>query len=746
MNFSACLGNIYKKITNIVFIKIYIIFIIAITIPAVSISMLIIKYSSDNIVKQVSYSTDNILEERTRIIDQRISEIDNLIMQCAFDGNIISMQENNESTIVMSEIIKMFNKIVKANKLVKSIYFYDDKHDFVLTDETKYKRNDFFDNSLFQLNFNGNVSAIYRNAVNSANRNEPVISYIRRFRDISDNKGIYFVLNLDYNVLFGNIADENSDNPMDELILDENNNIIFINGITSNTFDNGVLQKISISNKENRVIRVDKDDFFISKIHSDKLNWTIVYLQPNSSLLQTANLQKKLVTSLMVIVLIISFGLAYIFSTYLYKPLANLVQEIQKYSENSISKNDNEYHIINETLKNMFNRYNELSSRYQFAFPYFLQYFVYGMINDEFLNPDILKDVLKQIGKNFEFGTYATVLIDFENTMFTGEVKGNIENYFAKEKNNYESIMSKISDTSLVMIINTDKKIEDVYDLLSELKKDLNNKNIMLTISLGKPYDSLKNVYMSFKDVLKQMDTKFFKGKNEIIYSGSCESDFLVDNNLLLEKKLEIELISNIKSQNYENAVEALRGITECITRNKGSIEYIRYFYFNIATNITNSLNVGIKAPDYELSGTYIYENIQKSETFSELQEFMNSLISKCILLEEELKKMQYTNLVSKTISFIKNNYSSDISIDEISSNVFLSPRHINSIFKNGTGMSVTDYITKVRMEAAKDIIMNENVKIQDVASKVGYNNIQTFFRLFKKYYGMTPIELRRSS
>ena len=55
------------------------------------------------------------------------------------------------------------------------------------------------------------------------------------------------------------------------------------------------------------------------------------------------------------------------------------------------------------------------------------------------------------------------------------------------------------------------------------------------------------------------------------------------------------------------------------------------------------------------------------------------------------------------------------------------------------------DYITRLRMEKAAELMGRPDVKIQDMAKSLGYNNVQSFIRLFKKYYGMTPSDYRRN-
>ena len=157
-------------------------------------------------------------------------------------------------------------------------------------------------------------------------------------------------------------------------------------------------------------------------------------------------------------------------------------------------------------------------------------------------------------------------------------------------------------------------------------------------------------------------------------------------------------------------------------------------------------LDVGIQPEETEMTGVEIFGRIQNTETLLELKEFVNSIIKKAINLINSLKKTQYTMIINKAIDHIKCNYDKDLSLDDISNKVFMSPRYLNTIFKDETGVTIYDYITNMRMEAAKKLILDQNITIKKISEKVGYNNIQSFIRMFKKYYRLTPIEYRRKN
>ena len=92
-------------------------------------------------------------------------------------------------------------------------------------------------------------------------------------------------------------------------------------------------------------------------------------------------------------------------------------------------------------------------------------------------------------------------------------------------------------------------------------------------------------------------------------------------------------------------------------------------------------------------------------------------------------------------------NYEKDLSLDDVAGSVFLSSGYLSIIFKEETGYTVLEYITYIRMQKAKELILQAPaLKVKDIAERLGYNNVQSFIRYFKKYYGETPMAFRKKS
>ncbi|HWT73498.1 MAG TPA: AraC family transcriptional regulator [Mobilitalea sp.] len=102
---------------------------------------------------------------------------------------------------------------------------------------------------------------------------------------------------------------------------------------------------------------------------------------------------------------------------------------------------------------------------------------------------------------------------------------------------------------------------------------------------------------------------------------------------------------------------------------------------------------------------------------------------------------------VNRIITYLNENYEHKISLEQIAHNMYLSPVYISKIFKEETGESPINYLIKIRLEKAKDILLNsDGGSIKNIANQVGYDDVYHFSKLFKKYYGISPLYYKKKA
>lgn len=101
---------------------------------------------------------------------------------------------------------------------------------------------------------------------------------------------------------------------------------------------------------------------------------------------------------------------------------------------------------------------------------------------------------------------------------------------------------------------------------------------------------------------------------------------------------------------------------------------------------------------------------------------------------------------VKRIINFMSENFEKKISLDQIAHNMYLSPVYVSKIFKEETGESPINYLIKIRLEKAKAILeRGDGGSIKNIANEVGYDDVYHFSKLFKKYYGVSPLNYKKN-
>ncbi|MCR5418562.1 MAG: response regulator [Lachnospiraceae bacterium] len=106
-------------------------------------------------------------------------------------------------------------------------------------------------------------------------------------------------------------------------------------------------------------------------------------------------------------------------------------------------------------------------------------------------------------------------------------------------------------------------------------------------------------------------------------------------------------------------------------------------------------------------------------------------------------KQRQTDNVVDKAKQFIDESYASDISLDEVSRIVDISPYYFSKLFKDATGETFIEYLAHLRIEKAKELFQASELTIKEICQPVGYADPNYFSRIFKKNVGVSPTDYK---
>jgi len=100
---------------------------------------------------------------------------------------------------------------------------------------------------------------------------------------------------------------------------------------------------------------------------------------------------------------------------------------------------------------------------------------------------------------------------------------------------------------------------------------------------------------------------------------------------------------------------------------------------------------------------------------------------------------------VEVALQYIRTQFHADLSLEKVASVVYLNPVYFSQLFKQKTGLGFKEYVTQLRMEQAKQLLHNPQLKLADVAERIGYQDMRHFTQVFRKKFAVTPTEYRGS-
>ncbi|SFS67254.1 two-component system, response regulator YesN [Paenibacillus sp. BC26] len=130
-------------------------------------------------------------------------------------------------------------------------------------------------------------------------------------------------------------------------------------------------------------------------------------------------------------------------------------------------------------------------------------------------------------------------------------------------------------------------------------------------------------------------------------------------------------------------------------------------------------------------------------ESMQSMKTHMRQILS---IMMDELEASpvdRHIEIVNEVCQIIQNNYGQVISIDMLAELIFLSPNYLRTIFKDVTGKTVIEYVTQIRMDHACLMLQETNIRVHEIAKRVGYESPSYFGSIFFKRTGLTPNQYR---
>ena len=335
---------------------------------------------------------------------------------------------------------------------------------------------------------------------------------------------------------------------------------------------------------------------------------------------------------------------------------------------------------------------------------------------------------------------------DNDRDLSAGEEAENFLNiliYLKSIAEQYETIEVLGQGVGRIVYLFASDNISWIKKEINRIILDISDKfNVLSMGAVGNYTNNFYDVCNSYREAIRLFESiaYTFYDKN-VIASGDIK-DIEEKSGYSYPMETERQLIRCIAEGDYEKAMQLLKTVLDgnLEERNLMETECVE-FRFVFAATIKRVLQcVGKTTEEVFGEGSIIYLELSMCKNNVALYEKIWEMFGKIIdvLKHENVKDDE--ELIVKITKFIKNNYQRDLSLQEIADIFKISTFYISRLFRMKKGITFKEYINTLRIEKAKQILLeNPDITVLELAKQVGYNRSETFYRVFKSIEGDTP-------
>lgn len=717
--------------------------------------------------EQTKRSNLAMLEQLKIDLDNKITQVNELSNNIVFNTKVNLLLKGNDTVYSYYDLKKELMAFPKS-EFIYDYYIYFASTDEILTATLKSKSKEFYDmiynfedmsyetwhqDFLNQYHFQVYLPTRQLNAYGSLQ--QQILTFVQTIPISSNQKLLGQTVILIDESKFTNIIDKLSWGTNAHIYaLDKQGNVILSsNGATplsdkvkkKLTTSVGIFNDIENKEKATVLYHVSQDT-----------QWKYVMVIPNSTFLYDIQQTKTLAFTLLAFLGVLGSLLAYVYSYRNYRPIKEIQDLFAKKGAHSNLHYRNEFEYIKNSITDALERQDHLHNMMNTQLPVMrsdylsklLKGYLGGIDIDkealDFMKIHLLSDqfivIVGQISRQSPFLTDLSekewALSRFVLTNVTNElIPKNYERYFIElERNQIAFILNTPDQTTPEVAQNKIKALIPLFD--NTLGQQC---GLYVTFGVSTIYTGMVQLRQCYDEAMKALEYGILNNEQSFTFFANINTQ---EQYYYYPLDIEVQLINMIRAANYEDAVQTIHMLFEVNFISKQvTPETGRYFIIDLSSTLLKVLNT-VLAKNKEslvsiedlIDQIFIYDGIDKIQ--SEIEKIIFDI---CELIQESYHPTN-DQLIQNIMIYITENISEhSLSLTSIAETFNMTPQYISTLFKTHTDENIKDFVSKARVEKAKELLANEQLTLTDIANQLGYANDMGIIRLFKRYEGVTP-------
>ncbi|MFC5452718.1 AraC family transcriptional regulator [Paenibacillus aestuarii] len=719
-----------------------------------------------------------LLEQLKLSLDNKLTEVDNLMRQVAFDPKMdymLKIPVRSSDTDKYQFVEFMRDKLGKYRNLTSNFifdyYVYFAASDTIvrpdlLTDSQKFYSIYYaFKDMPYEqwrklLEQEHKMSYLPVATLSMEQTEKKVITYIQSLPIHSQSEhlgSIVILIDVDYvKALFAQLE---SASHSAVYIIDDAGNTIMSN--SEQPFPSDLLGRLQEEQEpfDYRLMGVDQ---VVSVTPSQKAGWKYVSIMPSNVFMQQVNQIQHWSLGLFILCLVAGLTAVSIGVHRTYKPLQKTVRAIMNGKEMIKRPLSNEYEFIRQTIEGSIHEEQHLRSTLKQQIPFIRANYLTRLLNGH-MDVNVSagsEESLRFMDLKFTSDQFAVILVKIEDML---PITGEDEQQWAHARfivSNigidlmgiyHQGFAVELDRDRLALLLNLTESREtlaesDIREIAQSLYSLLSERfRIGVTLAVSSIHKGSKAIRDAYPEALAALEYRLTMGKHAIIHFQDIAD---AKQHYYYPLEVEIQLINFVRSGDIDNVGKLLDKIYSMnFDSSHITPELGRCLFFNVTStflkivNATNTSQSEVLGADFDpIKAVFSYPTADgMQQKTKELYETLTRSLS-------AERSDHSTQLLQEIIELVHRKLGdSNLGLALVAERFQMTPPYISTFFKKNQGQNLVDYITHKRVEQAKRLMATKELTIAQIAQTVGYNNDVVFIRAFKKIEGITPGKFRET-
>lgn len=432
-----------------------------------------------------------------------------------------------------------------------------------------------------------------------------------------------------------------------------------------------------------------------------------------------------------------------------YSPIRRLAAWIRTQYPETTANSRNELTMVRMALDSTHSRYEALTQTVSSSRQGLVDHFLGNLLRGRYATEEAFLTAAERLGIPFGKPYYAVSILLIEEGHELPKLSKLVELIRTDLPEEYHiEAKDLLLERKLILVLCSDTDDTDLYcQVMTDLKNRFLEQESMLTsIGMGSFYDSFDMVGKSYLDSINALDYRMVYGKDCLITPDIYNSNTPGLSDSYPSADLEL-LDASLASQNAEMAGTVISRINANIKLKSYSLhasKYICYDIFSIFRKYSDFSDLGngrTISQSLDITALINYDTVD--DFFSGLQELIHAKFQPAPAVRLPAQSHMGEQLQEYTDAHC---LSCDFQVKNMADHFDITPQYMRKLFKNHTGLSISEYVSNKRLERAMELLAGTDMPLQDIVAQIGNSDISGFVRSFKQKTGLTPGQYRKGN